>query len=706
MSPEEIRKLCIDSSNTYYEYLATTGKGLNEVDVWQVDIWDHARRLVSLRISKKIFDSEALLFSFAGDDTKYDGNFIKVLEYDVEKNTLYIEPNPELFSRFLRLRAAEIKVIADMKFLVERIRTWFEQKGDDLRLPDKVSPLDKKQITKESFGAIQPSQDQLNAIRTALTQPFSYVWGAPGTGKTQLVLANIVNQYVRQGKRCAILAPTNTALEQVMKGVLRVSDAAGLSREKFLRLGHTSKWFAEQYPEVCEVTGINSQRMQIEKQIKVVRSAMKREKYQVDDTLPRLEAAAESLGKLKELSDLTTENTKSQKLIRQLIKEVKEGVAAHPITASLKESFNLQTIEPTMKYLNDFIEKQRQGEAVMLARAREYEVMQEVELKEILTNLEGSRDRMKGSNERAKTATVIAATLDSYIYRFVEEDLQVDHIFLDEAGYACAIKALTLMRGGTPVTFLGDHLQLPPVCEMNDMEMQQDPKMRNGFIWAKSAIHLARLFEQGEDEAAEAYFTNEETLSKQMQRADLRYTHRFGDNLAAVLNQFVYRNGFASDDGKGETEIYYVDVNTPVPQPRLGTQKPSREAEGEAEAIGQFIISNGLSDYVVLTPYINQVKLLGKLMPTDRNAGRILTVHGSQGKEWENVILSVVDTDRKWFTDSKATKSRGLHLLNTAVSRAQKRLIIFCNATYWKKQDGQLIKGLLDVAQPWALGPL
>jgi superfamily I DNA and/or RNA helicase len=90
-------------------------------------------------------------------------------------------------------------------------------------------------------------------------------------------------------------------------------------------------------------------------------------------------------------------------------------------------------------------------------------------------------------------------------------------------------------------------------------------------------------------------------------------------------------------------------------------------------------------------------------MPRDRNEGRILTVHGAQGKEWENVLLSVVDTDKKWFTDSRYAKSRGLFLLNTAVSRAKKRLIIFGNYHYWKKQHGQLIKGLLDVAEEWRM---
>jgi hypothetical protein len=116
---------------------------------------------------------------------------------------------------------------------------------------------------------------------------------------------------------------------------------------------------------------------------------------------------------------------------------------------------------------------------------------------------------MTVSNERAKKANIIAATLDGYIYRFVEDELNVDHIFLDEAGYACAIKAMPLFKGNVPVTFLGDHKQLPPVCEMNDMDMQAEDK-QPVFVWSKSAIHLFSLFEQTEEEAFLSYMNNQE----------------------------------------------------------------------------------------------------------------------------------------------------------------------------------------------------
>ena len=87
--------------------------------------------------------------------------------------------------------------------------------------------------------------------------------------------------------------------------------------------------------------------------------------------------------------------------------------------------------------------------------------------------------------------------------------------------------------------------------------------------------------------------------------------------------------------------------------------------------------------------------MLGQHLPLERNELKILTVHGSQGREWDTVILSVVDTNDKWFVDSMLPKSKGLNLINTAVSRAKNQLILVCDTDYWFNQNGQLITDLL-----------
>jgi superfamily I DNA and/or RNA helicase len=101
-----------------------------------------------------------------------------------------------------------------------------------------------------------------------------------------------------------------------------------------------------------------------------------------------------------------------------------------------------------------------------------------------------------------------------------------------------------------------------------------------------------------------------------------------------------------------------------------------------------------LGSFAILTPYKNQEALLKKLC--FRFIGdAVMTIHVSQGREWDTVIFSVCDTTDKYFTDSNNVKSNGKLILNTAISRAKKKLIIVCDEDYWLKQEGQLIYDLI-----------
>lgn len=178
-------------------------------------------------------------------------------------------------------------------------------------------------------------------------------------------------------------------------------------------------------------------------------------------------------------------------------------------------------------------------------------------------------------------------------------------------------------------------------------------------------------------------------------RISLTKTFRFGTNLAAVLDEYVYKIGF-SGAVNGTTELLFIDAPGEQPQPsHPSTRKASRENLAEAEAIKRWIKIEQPQDAIILAPYTAQVRLLGDMLPEYRRDQKILTVHGSQGREWDDVILSVVDTDRLWFTDSRNKRSRGLNLINTAVSRAKKRLVIVCNRSWWIERRGQLIRALL-----------
>lgn len=264
----------------------------------------------------------------------------------------------------------------------------------------------------------EPSEEQRRALQELMTSPFSYVWGPPGTGKTQYVLSYAVMHYMRQDVPVLICAPTNNALEQMLRGIIAMTDQTeDIPRQWILRLGAPSVEFARQYPEVCIKEELELKVEQCQLQIDLLRRVSGWEFPEHDNPKDRL------------------------------------------LTALFKKDYAYNTEEEIQaalsKYENDL----------------EF-YLQELHQKKI---------------EPRKTL-VVACTLDKLMGSpfAILYAMTSAHLFLDEAGYASLIKTLPLFAYRVPVTFLGDHMQLPPVCEWQTWE--NEPVNRSILMWVESAI--------------------------------------------------------------------------------------------------------------------------------------------------------------------------------------------------------------------------
>jgi superfamily I DNA/RNA helicase len=175
-----------------------------------------------------------------------------------------------------------------------------------------------------------------------------------------------------------------------------------------------------------------------------------------------------------------------------------------------------------------------------------------------------------------------------------------------------------------------------------------------------------------------------------IQRADVHEAE-----LAMLLNLHVYDNcGFRSALGVNSFRIEYINA------PRRMVSEKKRENPDEAKSIHAYIGRHLDEDVAVLTPYRNQLHLLERLCTDLKHKDCILTVHGSQRREWDAVLLSVCDTSDMYFTNIQNKSSNGKLVMNTAVSRAKKRLILVCDYIYWISQNTQMICALLKNASP------
>lgn len=793
MTAEEIREIAIDSSKAYYEYLDQNNGGVHEVDVFELEHLQGKDTIIKLRLSARLFDTEAIFFKNLRNNKKYDTASIKVIEYDNDKNILLIKPAENVKSDFSGIGNTDIKVIYDLKFLVERVKNWYELNGSQLALPTKVSKHSKDFQNIEFFKDknFQPSENQKQSLENIFTNPFSYVWGAPGTGKTQFVLSYAVLHYIKKNDKIAILAPTNNAIEQVLRGVLGMTDKAGVDRKQIIRLGTPSKKFAETYPEVCEEKGVQKKLAEIDKQIDILERMLnfRNQKKTIDELnniVPEFDKLTELSSRIKSeqklVSEINTEHKKkeievkllnenvlnqTQQLNRSIAKtnsishKIVKVFSSKPtnteneITALEAKIFNSKKELEFSKYelleisnkriaqensvkkiqelafnnIKNLINQTKglsdinaiictlstdnisnvkeEVKSIIAQKNEKLEVDQHLfseyknngllDIKSELDNYLALRAKLAASSteERLKSVNVVACTLDGYIGRYAGTKLNVEHIFLDETGYANIIKALTLFNHTVPISFLGDHKQLPPVCEINDRDIRTDNTYHNIFLWAQSAIFLDTLFSYSKENCRNQYLQNIDFNPIVIKRTSLNSTYRFGNNLAEILAEHVYSNDFNSNNPEGETKILSVDA-------RKTEAWRSRVSQNEVLEISKIVANlkrNGNDNFVILTPYNEQIRLLNRYLPQERNDLKILTVHKSQGREWDTVILSVVDTSDKWLVDTTIPISKGLNLVNTAVSRAKRNLIIVCDKNYWAGQKGQLITELINSEQ-------
>ena len=313
----------------------------------------------------------------------------------------------------------------------------------------------------------------------------------------------------------------------------------------------------------------------------------------------------------------------------------------------------------------------------------------------IETKIRIEKFKKEYAKKKFQQAHLIGMTIDSFNTRFKEDSLGVHHIFIDEGGYMSLIKAYGLCRENIPISILGDPLQLPPVSEMSG-KITENGTYEPVMLYDMSAFYLEILFEEGYEGLKRAYFNKLEPTYNTIPKVDLLQTHRFGDKLANILNKYVYKNGFSSAIGDGGFILESINAVNKTNPPG------NRINPAEANAI-RLLLEGSLDDSIaILTPYKKQVTHLQEQLKGLIDPNNIMSIHRSQGQEWDTVIMSVVDHQSKGaygmhFTDS--TNKVGVKIVNTSVSRAKRKLIIVGHEWFWTQQQNQLIGELFRSAE-------
>ena len=760
----------IESADNYYNSALINKHSRTIVSVTGIKAL--APDLYVLNVSQKLNypDSACLCLKspLVNDDlfsdryNRYISNrFFNIVEVDNNRFALTIEIKKELVNLFPNFRSEEIEIVSDLRFLIKKVREWYADYGHLIKTPP-FPFLTENQVFVRGYE----SQAQNDAVSTALSSPISYIWGAPGTGKTQIVLANCIMSYIRQNKQVMILAPTNNAIEQTLRAVIRAMNEHNQGIDVLYRLGAASTDFAHNYPSICEKSDRQTKIEELRKQIEGMRVRLSKDERiaKMRSDYEQVKSIIEQIGenrivrdnKLRDRDDLSRQlsvndsklyvlnnllnniEKKSAEITRRensflfKVKKVfdkseeerlenekqriaeqradydrtaasltnENGILRLSLDKTKQEIYDLESTikkqtalaaEISARYIHrmetspDMIEKDF---SKVFEDYKDYEIDSALSDKIIEKELQLSQ-LMDSATESLKGRLVFALTVD-YLHSHYKTLADVginsallSHVFLDEAAYCPLIKAGILFSLKAPVTFLGDHMQLPPICEASDRAIDNiETKI---FLWSMSAIYFPAVFCEYEPLEAlfEKHINKSLSIPGNVSVSALPDTFRFGNNLASILDEYVYKNGFT---GRREFDTEIITVHAV----RDNSDSERRANTAEAYAIKEFITKYKPTNYVVMTPYKVQRKILNTVLRGITKPDDILTVHASQGREWDTVILSVVDRSNPWFTDS--TKPEGLCTMNTAISRAKKNIVIVCNCDYWaQKSDSQLI---------------
>lgn len=804
MDYSQFRSLIHHSAEQYLAYLneqfrkGVRSAGRNVVAVWEIRPGSLPTDLY-LTTAERIVQPDHCQIWIRGN--RMDNiRILQVLKSEGRTHTILIRDEGDSLKGFGKLYPHDIQIISDMTFLIRRLRDFY-LKNEFSFTPPMPEPV--PELPEQFTQGL--SEEQLAAVNGVFTAPVSYINGAPGTGKTRMVMSRCVLRYILDGKRVFLLAPTNNAVEQMLRSILPVLRESGIDLEKVYRIGTSTEEFAKEYPqvtadasadvlrenlleqssflkkqleqaqlvhrvrnkchrsiEVCtplrekvlhlltvhrDCHAAYSEAFSNEYQAKESVTLVERELQTVQVLCQKLSADCEALqskinyndrltnkfsyrlwkkqartvliietdGLRKQLAFLSkqlqearnkeaeylkslSERQQQLNACRLLLKDIeqKQNVAFADIEAAtcIDGTFHdfimdrILSVEPS-QILSDFFaeleKKHKQWNEAAAQLPLEPLESEYNRIKRLLDNIGLSAKQLQRQN-----ALVFAGTIDASLKAMASDDpadktIPVSHVFLDEAGYTSLARGMAAFACGAPVTFLGDHRQLPPICEMNRIQPNNAPVC----LWALSIAYYHELVNGDFMELYNRCYCGEaEPSFRNLSRFSLNLSYRFGPELAAVLARFIYDERFQGVAG-APFEIEVIDAPyTPGPY--------KRSNHSEVSGITQYIKAHPGQDIAILAPYRGQIKLLTENLPPEYKDS-ILTVHRSQGREWDTVILSVVDGRAPYFVDSSLPIGRAV--LNTAISRTRRKLVLVCDTAAWNMKQNQIITSLIQSTQ-------
>lgn len=557
---------------------------------------------------------------------------------------------------------------------------------------------------------------QFKAVKNALENKLSVIEGPPGTGKTQTIL-NIIANIIISGKTVQVVSNNNSAIQNIYEkfseyGLEFIIASLGRSsnKTKFLTsqtdsYPDFSGWFfreAEQ-PEFIEEIGRLSEQLQnvfeMQSNLAEARQELNQiiteqyhfEQYITETDLPdrsmimmRRTVKSSDILKLWEICQRYADNDKKIPLIFKLRSRFRFGMckwdfyknkpehiisALHALFYRAKEEElqrRISSIENSLKNINAHqLLNDMQTKSMQYLKHRLYIKYSKNESRPIFI---GDDFWKKPYEFQAEYPVILSTTFSSRSSLYSRA--KFDYAIMDEASQVDIPTGALALSNAKHAVIVGDSKQLPNVITDEDRKIAD-------------AIFKSFELPQGYNFAENSFLSSLCKVIPNAPRTLLREHYRCHPKIINFCNQKFYNGNLViMTKDCGESNVLSV-IKTSI-----GNHSREHMNQRQIDILTTEVlpkIESVPGSIGIIAPYNNQVNEIKRQLPD--NGITTATVHKFQGREKDTIIMTTVDDKISDFTDDP-------YLLNVAISRAKKRLILITSGN--EQTDGQNIRDLVD----------
>ncbi len=588
----------------------------------------------------------------------------------------------------------------------ERLGAWNRALADRvLALPKPEEQRSEPESARNFSDDLTP--DQTTALRRCLSQPVTYVWGPPGTGKT-VVLAALALQLYQENKRVLIVSHTNHAVDGVVESLCKRITEKGrtaVPEGSILRVGTmVRESLIKQFGEQVHLESVmnrshdkvSSRLEQLKRELSEVRDAL----FAVSRKMTLLDSHKQLLSELDKVRrELKSTDTSFVSAVKRVFQFDPPEPARRPQNSDgVNESVEL--LESSVQQISRELEgcdRVSLSEQSVELSTRQLEITEAIALLEKFV-----RDLRISLLDRAR----IIATTATHAMLSTKDLHTFDAVLIDEASML-PLPLCFLLSGQARerVIIAGDFRQLPAIA-MSDSHMVRQWYSRDVFECAG----VVDLVDSSQQHPALV------TLTTQF---------RSHETLCSLINQRFYGGILQTKAASSSERMIFNDPLTylnhsPVVLVDTAPLAPWGEARNRSKSnlmhallvrkVALLLAGQGLAlkpeALGVITPYRPQANLIRELFNESELGANVSvgTVHKFQGSERDVIIVDLTESfphqAGNFFTAS-SLRETGARLLNVALSRAKRHLVVIGNFEYLraKLSSRHVMWGVLDDLQ-------